>query len=697
MGDRFLMWLGAGVVTAGMSAAMLAGTGVAIADDGSSSDTGGTTSSETSGTSDRSRAANSADGETDSSSGGVAGARTTGGGAVGTRPSTRRPTTRVGATTPVDTKHTANAAAGAQATNSGGEAKRPVGKKGEDGTVRDGTVRDGTVSDAAAKEPKQDEKGAGKGADGGAAGQQVTGEQTTVDAGGEQTTDESVTDEVADEAATTDAAGDQLTDQGADQVTDEVVMSTGSDREHTVAQKTAAVALNAAANPSNDDTTARTGSEKRAVVDTEIDNPVTQDVAAERTTVALEKAVDNTLENTEEFAVQAVAFASAPLAATTATAPGIPNILRVIGTIVFDLYAIATRILGGPPILPPNSTVTVRSSTLRIDCGCAVGEGEEVPADWYIPKTEEGAPPPDRLVYLQHGFLASAPWYSHTAAALAESTNSIVVAPSITSNFFAADACWLGGSSMHEAMAGLFDEENDALAESARAAGYTGPIPDRVVLMGHSLGGGAVSGMAGHMVDDETIDRLAGVVLLDGVALGDPARMTASLKKVPADIPIYQLAAPVYMWNNFGSGIEALLAARPGEFVGVTLVNGSHVDTMRGGNPLIQFAQELVAGFTRPENAAAAQTLMIGWVNDMFAGTKESGLYLDLGEPYSFETPAGTATVVALPNGLTKPFLLNFLQPFMSLADGIFTFDPVCVRESVGTAGAGGCSDSIAA
>jgi hypothetical protein len=44
--DRFLVWLGAGVVTAGMSAAMLAGAGVASADNASGSDTEGTTSSE---------------------------------------------------------------------------------------------------------------------------------------------------------------------------------------------------------------------------------------------------------------------------------------------------------------------------------------------------------------------------------------------------------------------------------------------------------------------------------------------------------------------------------------------------------------------------------------------------------------------------------------------------------------------------
>src|SRR5205085_315378 len=99
---------------------------------------------------------------------------------------------------------------------------------------------------------------------------------------------------------------------------------------------------------------------------------------------------------------------------------------------------------------------------------------------------------PTRLIYLQHGFLASGPWYSHTAAALAEQTNSIVVAPTITSNFLSCDACWLGAPRMQQTVANLFTDGNTALAESALAAGYTGAIPDRVVLVGHSLGGGSL-------------------------------------------------------------------------------------------------------------------------------------------------------------------------------------------------------------
>jgi hypothetical protein len=36
--------------------------------------------------------------------------------------------------------------------------------------------------------------------------------------------------------------------------------------------------------------------------------------------------------------------------------------------------------------------------------------------------------------------------------------------------------------------------------------------------------------------------------------------------------------------------------------------------------------------------------------------------------------PAGEATLVALPNSLTKPFLLNPLQALVPLGNGFFTF-----------------------
>ena len=172
--------------------------------------------------------------------------------------------------------------------------------------------------------------------------------------------------------------------------------------------------------------------------------------------------------------------------------------------------------------------------------------------------------------------------------------------------------------------------------------------------------------------------------MLDGVGLD--GSMATSLDKVPDGIPIYQLAAPKYFWNQFGVGTAALLEARPDRFIGVTLVGGSHVDSMRGGNPLIQFSQQLVSGFSTPQNVEAARILMVGWVNDMFAGNQDEGIYVDPDDAATIDTPAGQATAVALPNSLTKPFLLNPLQALVPLGNGLFTFEPTCVAESLATA-----------
>jgi hypothetical protein len=447
--------------------------------------------------------------------------------------------------------------------------------------------------------------------------------------------------------------------------------------------KSAAVAEKPAAAPSAEQ--AEPEPEKpEPVKPTTADAPV-----AEVSTAAIPLTRTATKANPVESA--AVAFATPAAAEITSTAKASPlsGLLSAIGTIVFSIYGLATQILGGPPILPPGSTVTVRTSTLHLDCGCNPGDGVDVQADWYVPKTAEGAPAPDRLIYLQHGFLARGPWYSYTAAALAEQTHSIVVAPSITSNFLAADACWLGGSAMHESMARLFDDGNTALADSAAAAGYAGAIPDRVVLIGHSLGGGAVIGIAGAMAGKPSEQKLAGVIMLDGVPF-DP-KAAEKFGDVDDSIPIYNLAAPRYFWNQFGVGTDALLAARPGKFIGVTLVGGSHVDSMRGGNPLIQFGQELVAGFVRPANGDAAQMLMIDWANEMFDGIQRDPIT----DPFTIDTPSGVATAMPLPNSLTKPFILNPLQSLVSLGTGYFTIEPACVRESIA---ASACtSESVAA
>lgn len=340
-----------------------------------------------------------------------------------------------------------------------------------------------------------------------------------------------------------------------------------------------------------------------------------------------------------------------------ASSPRKQTLLSVIGAVIFNIYSVAIRVLGGPPILPPNSTVTVRSSKLRIDCG----DGYDVPADWYVP---DGATP-TRLIYFQHGFMAAGPFYSYTAARLAEATNSIVVATSLTSNFLACDGCWVGGTQMHRAVADLFVDGNTALAQSALAAGYSGTLLDgidKVGLTGHSAGGGLAVGAAGHMTRNGSFDKLAGVVMLDGVGFGDVTPQ--ALAKLPLDFPIYNLAARSYYWNLSGTTNAVLQQWRPGEFNGVKLDNSSHGDAMSAGNIFVQVAMNLVTGWPRPANVAAAEILSAGWFNDMFSGTPpsaQSGFYGAPDDVLQIPTARGTATARVLPGPTERQTFFDWL------------------------------------
>ncbi|MGE2715037.1 alpha/beta hydrolase [Mycolicibacterium litorale] len=345
----------------------------------------------------------------------------------------------------------------------------------------------------------------------------------------------------------------------------------------------------------------------------------------------------------------------------------LPPVAKAFGSLTFDILGAAIKIFTGPPQLPPGSTVTVRTSTLEI------ADGRRVTADWYFPAGDE---PPERMIYLQHGFLAIGPMYSHTAAYLAERTNSVVVAPTLTSNPFVTDGMWLGGDPMYLAVADLFTGDRAALNVSAAAGGYTdrygetAVLPDEFVLVGHSLGGGFVAGVAGHYARavrrEDEINHLAGVVSLDGVPPRDDI-VRNSLEQLDASgsyVPFLELHAPTNYLNSTSTITQALAAGRAGRFHGVELDGGVHMDSMLGGNPIIQLAAYVVAGIPKPQNPPAAQILMAGWINDMFAdridpttgtctGTDCEGVYGAPGSTVEIPTAKGRATATVLGTPVT--------------------------------------------
>lgn len=351
---------------------------------------------------------------------------------------------------------------------------------------------------------------------------------------------------------------------------------------------------------------------------------------------------------------------SATLGAPTAlAAPPTRTLQDVIQSVMMEIIGAAVRFVSGPPVVPPGSNVTVRSSRLEIT------EGRTIRADWYYP---DGAEPPQRLIYLQHGYLGIGPMYSYTAAWLAERTNSIVVAPTLSSNRYVRDAFWLGDDQVYRATADLLLGDRDALTASAVAAGFAkkygteAALPERFMLVGHSLGAGVAAGAAGYYADaviaTGSPNRLAGIILLDGAPPADvlPDALD-KLDNLGTYIPVLELGAP--RDGDTRRVDEALNGHRPGHFNGVVLDGGQHLDSMQGGSWLIQFVSYLYRGFPTEQNKSAAQTLIAGWANDIFAGTIDpstgacggddcDGIYGDPGQAVSVATTKGPATGVVI-------------------------------------------------
>jgi hypothetical protein len=188
-------------------------------------------------------------------------------------------------------------------------------------------------------------------------------------------------------------------------------------------------------------------------------------------------------------------------------------------------------------------------------------------------------------------------------------------------------------------------------------------------------------GAAGDMVDNGAINDLAGVLLLDSVDLNNT--VPTALQKLTGTNyrPVLNISSERYVWNMDGLVGDELEAARPGQFNGVMLVGGRHIDALQGGNPLIQISEYLIAGFSQPQNIEAVKTLAVGWVNDMFAGTHD-GIYGAPQQSIQIDTSAGTATAIVLPFTSTQtvqatPFdgvlrlVLNFL------AQNFFVYEPL--------------------
>ena len=230
-----------------------------------------------------------------------------------------------------------------------------------------------------------------------------------------------------------------------------------------------------------------------------------------------------------------------------------------------------------PPVLPADSSVAFGRSTLAIDCG----DGYIADTDWYFPKTGE----PRSSSTSSTGSRRGRPSTTITLRELAERNNAIVVAPSITSNYFACDGCSLTADPMHESVAHLFEGDRAALLASARAAGFEGTVPRKFVIAGQSAGAMLAAGATGYYYGltrrhlRTARADMVGARLCDGSAAN--GALARALDKLPLSVPVLHIAGAPVLINNFGDANKVFLEERPGQFNGVQLVGGAHSDAFQ--------------------------------------------------------------------------------------------------------------------
>lgn len=364
-----------------------------------------------------------------------------------------------------------------------------------------------------------------------------------------------------------------------------------------------------------------------------------------------------------EQAVVEQAVVAAPTAAQGGAAPAPAPRVGPLASLVLNVLSTFGLVPAGaasPAVLQP---VTGSPSAPGVVTGVVVGRAPiDIPvgsstytgaSDWYFPTQADGSVQAQGVMWLQHGFLGDKTWYSALAQRLAQQTNSVVVVTNIPSfPFFTCAGCTLSGVPMQQGVAALFvDPDRTALNASATAAGYLGALPERFVLTGHSAGGGLAAAAGGFYVDavaPEDSDLL-GVVMYDGVSSnGTFATAIASLDT--RNIPVYQIAAPPQPWNANGQTTSELIALRPGQFVGDVLANGSHVDSLIGGVPLIDLISQILVRPSPAGNTEAVYTLAGGWINDMYAGRGPGNpLYGVYGAPDDYVVLGQAAAVVLGP------------------------------------------------
>lgn len=255
--------------------------------------------------------------------------------------------------------------------------------------------------------------------------------------------------------------------------------------------------------------------------------------------------------------------------------------------------------------------ISVALAPLEVACG---DRTVSLPARWSIPAGQ-----PTALAWVQHGFARTGERMADLADRLA-ADGLLVVAPTV-------DA--LGGCSLSDAraiVAGVAEvlagrTSDGPLMASAREAGMDADsLPADLVLVGHSAGGAAMTGVAAELIEaDAAALRL--LLLLDPVE-SRGGMMAASLPLLDA-LEVLAIAGEPGPCNADASGPAALAVARDA-FHGVRIEGGCHCDPEGDST---NAACAVVCGTPVEEDVALLRRLAGAWVADAVGGTRTDGLY----------------------------------------------------------------------
>ncbi|MCF2531538.1 alpha/beta hydrolase [Yinghuangia soli] len=274
------------------------------------------------------------------------------------------------------------------------------------------------------------------------------------------------------------------------------------------------------------------------------------------------------------------------------------------------------------------AAVTKVENSVEVRCAAFVYHRS---SNWYFP-----AGTPKGTVWLQHGFSRSNDRLDDLARRYA-AAGFVVFAPTLPSaDLFGCTVSNLGNNTAFlNNVADLFGKSADpgdklgrSFADAKAEAGRPElALPQKLVFVGHSAGGEAVSYAANRLRTNypAAFARLGGVVLLDPVNSFTGLNMANALNGLATTTtPILAVSSPPYAANGNASGTVELTTDVHRPFLGVRLTTGSHCDAEGASTDALCTA---LNGAPQAANVAVLQTLAVGWALDFAAGTTTAAYY----------------------------------------------------------------------